>query len=242
MNSKRLTVFASGTGSNFKALHQAVLNHEIPACITALVCDNPEAGALQYARSHKIRTHLIIPSNFPDRQSYEKKLESVLVDEAPDLIILAGYLKKIPDRIVDIFPQRIINIHPALLPAYGGKGWYGLRVHRAVIDNRDKLSGCTIHFVSKIYDDGPIIAWATVPVYTGDTPESLAERVQQQEHILYPKVVQQLLTRNTTLTNKTDQPDHNDHDKKNYHDDNLNQSDHNNETDRDDQNDHNTKS
>ncbi|MEX0679853.1 MAG: phosphoribosylglycinamide formyltransferase [Balneolales bacterium] len=193
MRTQRITVFASGNGSNFKALHKATLSHDFPALITALVCDNAKAGALAYARSCEIRHYLIRRTEFPNSKSYVDRLENILGNEAPDLIVLAGYLKKIPSRIVKKYPRQIINIHPALLPKYGGKGYYGMRVHQAVIENGEKESGCTIHFVTNIYDDGPVIAQKKVPVYPDDTPESLAKKIQTVEHLLYPEVIYNLL-------------------------------------------------
>ncbi|MDG5766086.1 phosphoribosylglycinamide formyltransferase [Balneolales bacterium ANBcel1] len=218
MKTKRITVFASGSGSNFKAIHQAALNNDIPASITALVSDKPDCGAVTYARSRNIRTHITSPALFaedvagetvfslsrssesPDpvpegHRRYAAFLLDVLEKEMPDLIVLAGYLRKIPDAIVDRYAGSIINIHPSLLPKYGGKGWYGMRVHRAVIENGEKESGCTIHYVTGIYDDGPIIAQSKVAVAPDDTPESLAAKVQKQEHTLYPQVIGRLLTK-----------------------------------------------
>jgi len=194
LNKKRIVVFASGSGSNFRALHQSVLKKDIPARITALICDNPDAGVLDYAREHDIRSVLISPKNFNNLADYTKKLADILEREAPHLIVLAGYLKKIPDHIIECYPRKIINIHPALLPKYGGKGWYGMRVHRAVIENREKESGCTVHYVTGNYDEGPVIAQIKVPVSTDDTAETLAEKVLKQEHLLYPKVVRFLLS------------------------------------------------
>jgi phosphoribosylglycinamide formyltransferase 1 len=194
LKTKNIVIFASGTGSNFKALHQAALKREIPARITALISDNPDAGALEYARDHGIKDVVLPPSSFDDANDYLQRLNKILDEESPSLIVLAGYLKKIPDEIVDRYRRRIINIHPALLPKYGGKGWYGMRVHRAVIDNGDKESGCTVHYVTSVYDEGPIIAQVKVPVRKDDTAETLAQRVLNQEHLLYPKVVRFLLS------------------------------------------------
>ncbi len=194
MKTKKIVVFASGSGSNFKALHQAAMKKEIPARITALICDNPDAGALTYARDHDIRTEVISPRGFVDPETYKKKLDEILDEESPDLIVLAGYLKKIPDEIVERYPRKIINIHPSLLPKYGGKGWYGMRVHRAVINNREKETGCTVHYVTQDYDEGPVIARVKVPVSEKDTAETVAAKVLRQEHVLYPKVVRFLLS------------------------------------------------
>jgi len=193
---KNIVVLASGTGSNFKALHKATVKKEVPARITALISDNPEAGALEYARENDIRGIVLSPRDYDNPTEYEAELRAILEKESPKLIVLAGYLKKIPDEIVDLYKRKIINIHPALLPKYGGKGWYGMRVHRAVIENRDRESGCTIHYVTREYDEGPIIAQSKVPVREDDTAESLAARVLKQEHLLYPKIVRFLLTHN----------------------------------------------
>ena len=196
MKPKNIVVLASGTGSNFKALHKATVKKEVPARITALISDNPEAGALEYARENDIRGIVLSPRDYDNPTEYEAELRAILEKESPKLIVLAGYLKKIPDEIVDLYKRKIINIHPALLPKYGGKGWYGMRVHRAVIENRDRESGCTIHYVTREYDEGPIIAQSKVPVREDDTAESLAARVLKQEHLLYPKIVRFLLTHN----------------------------------------------
>jgi len=191
---KNIVVFASGGGSNFKALHKATVKKEVPARITALISDNPDAGALEYARENDIRDIVLSPRDYDNPTEYEAELRAFLEKESPKLIVLAGYLKKIPDEIVDLYKRKIINIHPALLPKYGGKGWYGMRVHRAVIENRDKESGCTIHYVTREYDEGPIIAQSRIPVREDDTAESLAARILKQEHLLYPKIVRFLLT------------------------------------------------
>lgn len=196
MKNRNIVVFASGGGSNFKALHKATLKKEVPARITALISDNPDAGALKYARDNEIPGVVLSPGDYDNPMVYTDTLRKILDKESPRLIVLAGYLKKIPDKIVELYKRRIINIHPALLPKYGGKGWYGMRVHRAVIENRDKESGCTVHYVTRDYDEGPIIAQSRVPVRQDDTAESLAARVLKQEHLLYPKVVRFLLSHN----------------------------------------------
>lgn len=194
MIAKRVTVFASGAGSNFKTLHKAALGGEIPAVITALISDNDQAGALDYARAHDIPTHVLHPGQFESEAAYTASLAELLKSQQPELIVLAGYLKKIPGDIVRQYPRKIINIHPALLPKYGGKGCYGMHVHRAVLQHGERESGCTIHYVTEQYDEGPVIARRVVPVYAQDTPEDLAKRVQEQEHSLYPQVVKQLLS------------------------------------------------
>jgi len=116
-----------------------------------------------------------------------------LLRESPDLIVLAGFLWLVPKKIVEAFPNRIVNIHPALLPQYGGKGMYGLRVHKTVIENKEKESGITIHYVNEEYDDGDILFQARCDVELNDTPEMLAEKVHQLEHKYYPVVIGQIL-------------------------------------------------
>ncbi|MDI6402651.1 phosphoribosylglycinamide formyltransferase [Balneolaceae bacterium ANBcel3] len=193
MTSKRLTVFASGTGSNFISLHQSVQKGIIPATITAFITDKPGCSARSYAKEHNITDYVLRPADFDSHDGYVKKLLSVLEEETPDLILLAGYLKKIPDEVIRRYPKKILNIHPSLLPLYGGKGWYGHKVHHAVIENGDIESGCTIHYVTEVYDDGPIIAQRKVPVFPEDHPDSLAKRVLKEEHTLYTEVVKRLL-------------------------------------------------
>ncbi len=112
----------------------------------------------------------------------------------PDLIVLAGYMKKIPDIIIKKYANRIINIHPSLLPKYGGKGYFGMNVHKAVIENGEKESGCTVHVVTNEYDSGPVLEQTRVPVFPDDTPEALQKRILVQEHLLLPKVIRQILT------------------------------------------------
>lgn len=193
MKNRQLTIFASGTGTNFKTIHQATLDNRIPATITALISNKADAGALKYAKDQDIRTYLISPDEYPSEKAFADHLEEVLIAENPDLIPLAGFLKKIPDRIITNYPGRIINIHPSLLPKYGGKGWYGMKVHQAVIENNEAESGCTVHYVTPEYDQGPVIAQKRVTVEPNDTPESLAKKVQEQEHLLYPEVIRNLL-------------------------------------------------
>ncbi len=182
--------FASGSGSNFQAVVDAIENNEIDAVITGLISDNEHAGALRRAENHNIEVRVI--KNFGTGEATEELL-SVLRNWSPDLIILAGFLKKIPDEITRLYHNKIINIHPSLLPKYGGKGFYGKHVHQAVLEAGDKTSGCTVHYVNEEYDEGKIIMQKTVDVLPDDTPETLAARVLAEEHILLPNVIRQLL-------------------------------------------------
>lgn len=189
----KLVVLASGSGTNFQAILDAIQTGSISANVSGLITNNPEAGAIQRAHSHDIPVKIISTA---DREAYENQLLKTLLSWNPDLIVLAGFLKKIPESVVDAFDQKIINIHPALLPKFGGKGFYGARVHQAVIKAGEKESGCTVHYVNQHYDDGDIIEQVTVPVSSDDDAESLAKKVLQEEHKLLPRIINQLLTEN----------------------------------------------
>ncbi len=186
---KNIAVFASGNGSNFRAIHRAVTEEAIPGRIGLLVSNKPDCGAVTYAVNNRIRTEIINFRDYPDKHSLGRHLMSILTALPADLVVLAGFMKMIPDSVVQAYKHRILNIHPALLPRFGGKGFYGIRVHQAVIASGAKLSGATVHFVDEIYDHGPILAQAAVPVLAEDTAETLAQRVLGVEHSLYPHAV-----------------------------------------------------
>lgn len=178
----RLAVFASGGGSNFQAMLDAIGDESLAAEPVLCVSDRPDTGALDRARQHDVPTAVLNPSD----ANHEATLLDVLDAHGADFIALAGYLRKIPSGVVDRFRQRMTNIHPALLPAFGGKGMYGMNVHRAVVEYGARWSGATVHLVDETYDTGPIVLQEPVPVYPDDTPEALAERVLDVEHRLYP--------------------------------------------------------
>ncbi len=184
MIEKRLAVFVSGRGSNFKSLYEKVKSGDICLVIT----DNPDAGALDYANEKNIDNYVLRI----DEENYTERLLSLLNKYKIDFILLAGYLKKIPEEVVSKFKWRILNIHPALLPKFGGKGMFGKNVHKAVIDAGEKETGVTIHFIDDEYDKGLIIAQETVKVLPGDTAETLSKRVLEIEHKLYPYIVELL--------------------------------------------------
>lgn len=186
-------MFASGSGTNFQALIDAVKKGQIHARIRGLISNKSDSKALDRAQKHDIETQVLIPSEFRSDRQYEHALQDILSNWKTDLIVLAGYMIKIPASIIKEYQGRIINIHPSLLPKYGGKGYYGKRVHQAVIQNNETESGCTVHMVTEEYDQGPILAQKKVPVYDSDDPETLARRVLKQEHVLLPRVVEQLI-------------------------------------------------
>ena len=176
---KKIIVFASGGGSNFEALAAACQNGLIDGKIALLVASKPGIGAIEKAHKYNIPV-------FIEGAMGEFNLKDVCA--GADLICLAGYLKKLPAELLQICPA--MNIHPALLPGFGGKGMYGHHVHEAVLKSGAKESGATVHFVNEDYDKGQIIAQAKVPVLPGDDAQTLAERVLEQEHKLYPHCVQ----------------------------------------------------
>jgi phosphoribosylglycinamide formyltransferase 1 len=190
---KKLVVLASGSGSNFQAIIDAIAQGDVKAHIAGLIAGKPGIGAVEKARKYDIP---VVVLDNPPGPDHSRRLLDYLNRWNPDLIILAGYLRKIPDDVVEAYKNRIINIHPSLLPRYGGKGFYGEHVHRAVLEAGDTESGCTVHYVNELYDEGDIIRQVTVPVLAEDTPETLAKRVLAEEHKLLPSVIAELLTSN----------------------------------------------
>ncbi len=185
-----LVFFASGSGTNFQSVIDAIESGRLDARITGLISNTARAGAIDRAKEHDIPAYVIDTKD----PASEKELLDLLGSLDPGLIVLAGYLRKIPDSVIRTYSGRIINIHPSLLPKYGGKGYYGMNVHRAVIENREKVSGCTVHFVDEIYDNGQVIEQVEVPVEQTDTPESLAKKILRREHEMLPETIQKLLT------------------------------------------------
>ena len=183
-----ICIFASGQGSNFKVIYSEVLKKNLSSQIKLLVSNNPSCGAVQFAIESGIK-YLIYNSSEKEKNISTSELLNELEKNEIDLIILAGYMKKIEPEIIQKYKDRIINIHPALLPAYGGKGMYGMNVHTAVISNGEKQSGITIHFVDDIYDNGKIIFQKAVDVSSDDDAVSLQRKIQELEHKYYPMIL-----------------------------------------------------
>ena len=183
-------VFASGGGSNFQSLldHQA---SDPPWRVRLLVSDRAGAGALTRSEAAGVPSQVIRTKDRDPRDVAAETL-AALKEHGVQVIFLAGYLKLLPAPVVQAFPRRIINIHPALLPAFGGKGMWGMHVHRAVLESGARISGPTVHFVDEEYDRGTILAQWPVPVLPGDSPEALAARVLAVEHRLYPMAADHL--------------------------------------------------
>jgi len=189
---RRIAVLASGNGTNLQELIDHCKSGDIHGEVAVVVSNQRYALALSRAREAGIETLVFEAEKFPTRTALCQKMAAALTERQIELICLAGYMARIEACMIRAFPYKIINIHPALLPKYGGKGMYGRHVHAAVIAAQDKESGCTIHMVDEIYDHGPIIAQEKVPVQASDTPETLAERIHKVEHRLYPAVVRDI--------------------------------------------------
>jgi len=184
----RIAVLASGRGSNFEVLVKH-FNRQQRIRVELLLCNKPGAGVLELAKQYSIPG--LIKTNW-ESDNGEALLEE-LKSRRIDYLVLAGFLKKIPLRLIENFPRRIINIHPALLPRFGGKGMYGANVHRAVIESGEKESGITIHFVDEHYDTGDVIFQARCRVEDSDSAESLAEKIHLLEHKHFPDVVESVI-------------------------------------------------
>jgi len=184
-----IAVFASGRGSNFQAILNAIDDGRLPAVVTLLVSNNSNAGAMELARSRNIPAIHLNQKQYSSAQLYEEQLLQSLTRYKVELIALAGYMKRIPTVVIDRFRNRILNVHPALLPAFGGAGMYGIHVHEAVLASGAKVTGVTVHVVDEEYDKGPIVMQKCVDVLDDDTPESLAARVLPLEHELYPRAI-----------------------------------------------------
>lgn len=185
----RLAVFASGGGTNFQAILDAIDAGDLPAEIACCISNIPDAGALTRAERHDVSTAVVPPSSFDTPAPFGRALLDVLSEHEATFVALAGYMQKIPPNVVDAFRGRMTNVHPALLPAFGGQGMYGMHVHRAVLDYGVHWSGATIHLVDEEYDHGPIVLQEPVPVYADDTPPDLADRIRRVEHRLYPEAL-----------------------------------------------------
>jgi len=188
----RTAVFASGGGSNFQAIVDAGKNGIIDSKVVLCISNLEQAGVLDRARKENIDSLVIRSDQFEKNGEFSDALLSRLADYKIDLIALAGYMKKIPSRLIRKYPNRILNIHPALLPEFGGKGMFGIHVHRAVIQSGTEYSGVTVHFVDEGYDTGPVLLQKRIAVLPTDTPESLAQRILEIEHELYPAAIKLL--------------------------------------------------
>lgn len=186
----RLGILASHGGSNLQAIIDAVDAGAIDGVVALVISNNSSSGALQKARDSGVPALHISSATHPGAE--EEALLSALEDHGVNLVLLAGYMKKLGPSILSHFGKRILNVHPALLPNYGGQGMYGSKVHEAIIEAKETVTGVTIHLADEDYDRGPIVAQIQVPVDPTDTPQSLAEKVLQHEHHLYVDTVRRI--------------------------------------------------
>lgn len=185
---KRIVIFASGSGTNAQNVIQYFQKGEVAEVVLVLT-NKKDAKVIDRAKNLNVQSFFFNKSELID----EKGVLQVLKDINPDLIVLAGFLLKFPESIITNFHNRVINLHPALLPKYGGKGMYGHHVHEAVVENGERETGITIHFVNENYDEGKIIFQKSTPLSSEDTPETVAEKIHQLEYKYFPKVIESLL-------------------------------------------------
>lgn len=190
---KKIAVFVSGSGTDLQSIIDAVNNGKLKVIIELVVASKPEIFAIKRAENAGIDVKVYTKSEYIDVETMYEEMIVELQKRKIDYIVLAGYLTILTKNIIKAFKDRIINIHPALLPKFGGKGYYGMKVHEAVIAAKETKSGATVHFVDEGTDTGKIIAQAEVDVYQGDTAESLQKRVLELEHKLLPETLAKLL-------------------------------------------------
>ena len=189
---KKIAVFASGTGSNFIAISNQISEGKINGVIKILISDNSSAKAIEFAKANNINYQVIDKDIIRDSKLHGEFLIEMLKIAKIDLIVLAGYLKMIPSNVISSYKNKIINIHPSLLPKFGGKGFYGMKVHRAVINSKESFAGASVHFVDEVYDNGPIVMQEKIKVLDSDTPESISRKVLEVEHRILPYIVKKI--------------------------------------------------
>jgi phosphoribosylglycinamide formyltransferase 1 len=180
-----LAVMVSGRGSNLQSIINSIEKNDLPAKIALVISDVKDSFALERARKHDIETLFIDPKSFTDRKSYEQALIERIQSKTVNLICLAGFMRILSKHFIEAFSDRVINIHPSLLPAFPG-----LNVQKRALEHGAQFSGCTVHYVNEEVDGGPIILQAVVPIYDNDDETSLSKRILEQEHIIYPEAIQ----------------------------------------------------
>jgi phosphoribosylglycinamide formyltransferase-1 len=188
-----IAFFASHGGSNMQAIIDRLKLGDLPAKAALVLSNNSKSGAKQRAEAENIPFYHLSSVQYPNPDELDKAICDLLIEKQIDLIVLAGYMKKIGASTISKFGGRILNIHPALLPNFGGEGMYGMNVHNAVIEAKAKVSGPTVHVVDEYYDKGRILGQIEVPVLDEDTPDTLQARVLEKEHILYPEIVAKIV-------------------------------------------------
>jgi phosphoribosylglycinamide formyltransferase 1 len=188
---KKIVIFASGSGTNAENIIKYFASKNL-GTVVAVFTNNPNAKVIERAKNHNIPTVI-----FSKEDLIERKVLQKINPLQPDLIILAGFLLKFPQNIIEAYPNQIINIHPALLPKYGGKGMYGMHIHQAIIENKEPETGITVHYVNENYDEGAIIFQKSVSVTDCKTPEEVAQKIHELEMEYFPKIISQILTSNS---------------------------------------------
>lgn len=188
---KNIVVLVSGGGTNLQALIDAEKRGEIKGGkITCVISSKADAYALERAKANGIPSRTLVRKDYPDVQEYSKAMLAALDEEKADLVVYAGFMTILDETVCRAYPNKMMNVHPALIPSFCGKGFYGLRVHEAALEKGVKVTGATVHFVTEVCDGGPIILQQAVPVLNGDTPEILQRRVMEQaEWKILPKAV-----------------------------------------------------
>ena len=193
----KLAVLVSGRGSNLQAIIDNIENNYLPANIALVLSNTKNAFALERGKKHGLDTVFLDPKTFPNREDYELKMIEILKSKSIDLICLAGFMQILGKKFIQAFPDKIINIHPSLLPAFPG-----LNVQKKALEHGAKFSGCTVHFVNEEVDGGPIILQSTVPVLDDDNAASLSERILEQEHIIYPEAIRLIIEKKLVFSGR----------------------------------------
>jgi phosphoribosylglycinamide formyltransferase-1 len=203
---KRIVILISGRGSNMEAVVDACAAERWPATVAAVVSNRPEARGLQFAASRGIATHVVDHKQYDTREAFDAELARAIDAYAPDVVVLAGFMRILTARFVEYYAGRLVNIHPSLLPAFPG-----LHTHQRAIEAGCKLAGATVHFVTAELDHGPIILQAVEPVHPDDTEDTLSQRILAKEHVIYPRAVRwivsdQLDVKNGIVTHRGGEP------------------------------------
>lgn len=193
-----LVVLISGNGSNLQAIIDAIQQQGLRAEVRAVVSNNPDAYGLTRARNANIPAEVLDHRNFPSREAYDQALQLLIDRFQPDLVVLAGFMRILTEDFVNHYHGRMLNIHPSLLPKY-----QGLNTHQRVLEAGDNIHGVSVHYVTPVLDGGPVILQAEVPVHSGDTADDLAQRVHQQEHVIYPLVIRWIADGRVMLQDET---------------------------------------
>ena len=189
----RIAVFASGTGSNFINIVDKINQFKLNAEVVLLISNNPGSGSVKFAIKNNINVEIINKFRCKEENNINLKYKLSLKENKIDLILLAGFMKKIPVDIIKIYENKILNIHPSLLPDYGGKGFYGINVHNAVFNSKEKFSGATVHYVNEKYDKGPILIQKKIDIQDCNSPDEIATEVLKVEHKIFPEAVKKYL-------------------------------------------------